>query len=325
MDKFPSLEEIRSIYETNTNNKRHVTKVELISILPRLQDTILEYLVTYVQEGSIKKEAVIGKAYSQYEKGISSYHFLKFIWTNSFYDLKQFKVVRPIAFIPKQNFFLMSKAPGRKLEECLYDRTLDHIHIANQIAKWLTHMHNIPHTSFQVSTPKRTNPEINRYSHELIVLLPHEQSRVTSICQQLSKKLNSLLIDRAVLLHGDFHTRNIFFTPSQVVAIDFDHHFIGDPAWEIAYLICQIEISSYFKLGVFDAFSVMIQKIVATYLQANPFYDCDQFYDRLSFYRVCCYLESLHYELCVLKTGNQVIPEPFLHHCQTCLQGKNIL
>jgi thiamine kinase-like enzyme len=325
MGKFPSLEEIRSIYEMDTNNKRHVTKVELMSVLPRLQDTILEYLVTYVQEGNIKKEAVIGKAYSQYEKGISSYHFLKFIWTNSFHDLQQFKVVRPIAFIPKQNLFLMSKAPGKKLEECLYDRTVDHTHIANQIAKWLHHMHNIPHTSFQARTSKRTNPKINRYFHELVVLLPHERSRLTSICQQLSQKIDSLPIDQTMLLHGDFHTRNIFLTPSQVVAIDFDHHFIGDPAWEIAYLICQIEISSYFKLGVFDAFYVMIQKMVSTYLQANPFYDCDQFNDRISFYRVCCYLESLHYELCVLKTGNQVISEPFLDHCQTCLQGQNSL
>jgi hypothetical protein len=320
--KLPPLEEITSAYLANISHSGQVLQVTLISSKPRILGLILEYLVTYrTEDGEIKKESLIGKMYFDESKGLASFQFLQYLWENGFTDEPRYTIVRPIAYLPHWKILLMSKAPGKRLDDCLHDPNIDGNLTAFLIANWLTHMHSTPLTETRATTQKRGDIDVKPYYEELTALIPEEETRLKSIYHQFLQKLDHPSINPVVLLHGDFHTRNIFIGDSQIVAIDFDHHFIDDPAWDVAYLACQIQISSYFKKGDFHYLQPVVKHFIDTYLHTHPSYNRESFFDRLALYSAHTLFESLRYELCVLKTGKLTILEPFLTECQLNLQG----
>ena len=128
-----------------------------------------------------------------------------------------------------------------------------------------------------------------------------------------------------VIAHGDFHPKNVFLDGLRVVAIDLDHYFEGDPVWDVAYLASQIQVSAFLKRGDFHYFDHIVTHFIESYLDAHAAYDRASFYHRLAIYRARALLESLHYELCVLKTGKFGIVETFLSECKRGLDGASHL
>jgi thiamine kinase-like enzyme len=323
--KLPSIEEIISAYEASTGHSRQVLQATLISSIPKIRKWILEYLVTHrLPDGQIKEESIIGKIYSDEEKGLASFRFLQYLWKNGFADDPRYTVVRPIAFLQNWKMLLMSKASGKTMDDWLYDPMIDGKRIASLAANWLTRMHAIPLTKVRASIRTRANADLKRFYEELAALIPEEKARLKSIYDQCLQKSSLLSKDQSILLHGDFHPKNIFIDDQKVTAIDFDHHFVGDAAWDVAYLACQIQISSFFKKGDFHYFQPVVKHFIDAYLQAHPSYNQESFMERLALYSARSLFESLHYELCVLKTGKVTILDPFLRMCQRYLQGNGL-
>jgi thiamine kinase-like enzyme len=323
--RLPSIKEIISAYETSVGQDRQILQATLVSSTPKIRKWILEYLVTYRQpDGERREESLIGKIYSDEEKGLASYRFLQYLWKNGFADHPHYTVVRPIAYLQNWKMLLMSKASGKTMDDWLHDPRIDGKQIASLVANWLTLMHSIPLTDVKTSIRTRANADVKRFYEELAAVMPEEKNRLQSIYDQCLQKSVHLSMDQSVLLHGDFHTKNIFIDDQKVIAIDFDHHFAGDPAWDVAYLACQIQISGFFKKGDFHFFQPVVKNFIDTYLQAHPSYNQEAFLDRIALYSARSLFESLHYELCVLKTGNLAILEPFLTKCQLYLQGNGL-
>lgn len=216
----------------------------------------------------------------------------------------------------------MSKSPGKTLDDWIHDPNIDSRQLAFLIADWLTGMHGIPLTEVREAARTRANSDVKRFYEDLIERLPQQKAKLKSMYDKFIQNSDKSNTNEAVLLHGDFHTKNVFLHEQQVIAIDFDHHFAGDPAWDVAYLACQIQVSGFFKKGEFDYFQPMIKYFIDKYLDDHPGFDRKTFLDRICLYSARSLFESLHYELCVLNTGKFAIVEPFLSKCELYLQGK---
>jgi thiamine kinase-like enzyme len=323
-DRIPPIEEIISVYHACYGASRRVLQAKLISTTTKIRKMILEYQIIYCnQAGERVEDKLIGKVYSDQKKGIESFQFLQYLWNNGFGADPQYTVVRPIAYLEQWRLMLMSKAPGRTLDDWIHDFDMDSRQLASLLADWLTRMHRIPLTVVREATRTRANADVNRFNKELSALLPQEHhSRLKSIHDEFILNSEELLTNQFVLLHGDFHTKNVFLHENQVIAIDFDHHFAGDAAWDVAYLACQIKVSGFFKKGDFNYFRGLITEFFERYLDNNPSRKQRDFLKRISLYSAQSLFESLHYEMCVLKTGNFAIVDPILSMCEHYLKGK---
>ncbi|WP_180994083.1 aminoglycoside phosphotransferase family protein [Bacillus sp. Marseille-P3661] len=323
--QLPSTDAIISAYENCYGNSRKVLQVKVISTVPKIRKMIVEYLVTYHnQDGKLRDEYLIGKVYSDQEKGLASFQFLQYLWNNGFSSDLQYTIVRPIAYLQQWRMMIMSKSPGKTFDDWIHAPNADNMQLAVLISNWLTSMHAIPLTEVRKTTRTRANADVERFYKELAELLPGEKAKLKSMFDDFVQKSPKLKTEEEVLLHGDFHTKNVFMHEQKIIAIDFDHHFVGDPAWDVAYLTCQIQVSSFFKKGDFDYFQPMIEKFVNTYLDQHLSYNRNSFLERISVYGALSLFESLHYELCVLKTGKLSIVDPFLTKCGLYLQGRGL-
>lgn len=320
--QLPAIEEIVTAYELSYGTSRKVLQANLVSSTPKIRKMILEYHLIYRnQGGELKGEPLIGKVYSDQKKGIESYWFLQYLWNHGFGSEPKFTIVRPIAYLQQYRLMLMSKSPGKTLDDWIHDPNADNKQLAFLIANWLTRMHEIPLTSVRSAVRTRATADVRRFYEDLSERIPKEKAKLKSIYDQFVQNSDKLKTDQKVLLHGDFHTKNVFLHEQKVIAIDFDHHFVGDPAWDVAYLACQIQISAFFKKGDFDYFQSMVNDFMKKYLDSHLSYNRKEFLERISLYSARSLFESLHYELCVLNTEKFNIVDPFLTKCDHYLQG----
>ncbi|MGO4890451.1 phosphotransferase family protein [Anaerobacillus sp. MEB173] len=322
---LPPIDTIISAYESSSQNTRKVIDATLVSSTPKIRKMIVEYLVRYQnQEGELKEESLIGKVYSDEDKGLASYQFLKYLWENGFDVNPQHTIVRPITYLKQWRMLLMSKSPGKTMDDWIHDPNVNSKQLSCLVADWLTQLHSIPLTTVRTAARTRATADINRFYDDLVERLPQEKERLISLYLQLAQQSKLLKANETVLLHGDFHTKNLFISGQRVIAIDFDHHFAGDPAWDIAYLACQIQVSSFFKKGDFDYLKPMVKCFIERYLDSHPTYKRKHFLNRLAIYSARSLFESLHYELCVLNTGKFSIVDPFLTKCELYLKGIDV-
>ncbi|MBP1155870.1 MULTISPECIES: aminoglycoside phosphotransferase family protein [unclassified Paenibacillus] len=320
---LPPIEQVTSAYEASFDNDgQQVLSTTLTSFTPKLRKCILEYNVASMNPfGERVEEAVIGKVYSRTETGNDCYHLMQYVWNHGMDTDPYYTIVRPLAFVSHLRLFLMSKAPGKTLD--------DYIHTAQDgkqgaylAANWLARLHSIPPSQIQNNKRTRSGADIGRFVHELETAVPNKSSSFRSIYNRLLVQSGKPWTGQPVFLHGDFHPKNVFLDEERVVAIDFDHHFAGDPAWDVAYLACQIQISGFFKRGDFHYFDPIVRYLVDVYLELHPAYNRTSFVERLCLYRARSLFESLHYELCVLKKGDLHIVDLFLNECEQSLDGK---
>lgn len=319
---LPPIQQITSSYEASlTGDCRRVLTSTLVSSTAKMRKIILEYKVAYNnQQGDEVEEHVVGKRYSNGEKGLASSQLMQYVWDHGMGTDPHYRIVRPIAYLKTWQLLLMSQAPGRTLHDCIHAGTGKQA--AFLAATWLTRLHSISPANIQKKERTRANADISRFVKELEIAVPDKLSDIQSIYSRMLTKSAIQWTGPPVLLHGDFHPNNVFLDGQRVFAIDFDHHFAGDPAWDVAYLACQIQISGFFKKGDFHYFDPVVRHLIDIYLDCHPSYDRQSFLDRLFLYRANSFFESLHYHLCVLKDGTINTVDVFLGECEQALQGK---
>jgi aminoglycoside phosphotransferase len=323
-DEYPILpmEELIAAYEADfIDEPRHVLSFSLVACMPKMKKWILEYAVTYEkQHGEEFQETVIGKIFSDPEKGMAGYRLMRHLWANGMNDEVDYTIVRPIAYLQSYNFLLMSKAPGKIIRDWMYE-TDQAVDAAYHVAIWLKRLHQVP--LMQIKQLRRTRADIDftRLITELTKVVPEKEVAFQTLVNRLTLHPVTAGKENLAMLHGDFHIKNVFWDGHKVTAIDFDHHFIGDTAWDVAYHACQIQLSAFYKKGDFRYFQPAVKTLIDTYLTEIPESEHQSFLMRLFQCRSRSLFESLHYELCVCKTGALDIVDPFLQECELSLQG----
>ncbi|MEX2460164.1 MAG: phosphotransferase [Paenibacillaceae bacterium] len=323
-DFIPSLKEVTQAYETWFNGDRVVLSCSLISATPKMRKWILEYHLIYCHsQNETGEDYLIGKMYSDPEKGLVSFKTMQYLWEHGMGFSPDYTIVRPIAFLPSFQMLIMSKAPGKTLDAyILY--TNDGKQAVYNVAKWLNHLHAIPSQTLKMDHTYKTRVDLDvtRYVTELQIKVPQRSAAFIAYHKNFLRKASYIQKGPSVSLHGDFHTKNVYVNENHVTAIDFDHHFVGDPAWDVAYLACQIQLRGYFIRGDFHHFDSIVKYFITTYLDDYPSCDREAFMERLALYRARSLFESLHYEIVICNKKKLDIVNAFVRECELSLQGK---
>jgi len=176
------------------------------------------------------------------------------------------------------------------------------------------------HTSSVEAAPRRAKllSAVTRYAKELAAILPLQASRITRLAASALEEIESSDQSVSVPSHGDFHPKNIFITPTgQVTAIDFDTFGRQAAAADVAYFLAQTAIMGYFRRGSFAATAFVRDSFLEAYEKAV--FPLPR--RRLALYLGMAFLQSLHYELWVLRNDKPAIIEPWLDNGERCLLG----
>jgi hypothetical protein len=258
----------------------------------------------------------IGKVYGR-DCGQPHFDALLQLWKAGFRPPSLFTVVYPIAYVPDRYLLLAEKAPGRLASEILFRAPQAATDAIQRAAGWLVALHatsiDVPSRLDQVRTA------VARYGHELAECLPEQAMRVESLTARVLEGLSPSQLTPLVPSHGDFHPEHVFITDYRVTAIDLDTFGGQERAADVAYFLGQTAIMGYFRLGSFAATTQARYRFLQAYLEAAPLQR-----SRLALYLGICFLQSLHYELCVWRTGNLLIAEPWLTNAERCLLDEEV-
>lgn len=224
-----------------------------------------------------------------------------------------FTVSRPVAYIPERKLLLQEKAPGRLLNEIMFTPGNGVGEAVGRSALWLAALHG---TDLPVA-PRvvKIRAAVARYGRELAQRLPRQAHRVAKLTACALGGLQERHLTPLVPSHGDFHSKNVLITENgQVTAIDLETFGRQERAADVGYFLAQTAIRDYLHRGSFAATADVRRCFLQAYLEAAPVP-----YQRLSHYLGMSFLQSLHYEVCVLKSRNTGIVEPWLRTAENGL------
>ena len=114
---------------------------------------------------------------------------------------------------------------------------------------------------------------------------------------------------------------NVFIADGgRVTAIDLDGFGLQERASDAAYMLAQMAIMGYFRRGSFAATAHARYCFLRAYLEAMPTLS----HQRLALYLGIYFLQSLHYELCILGKESRELVEPWLDSAERCLLGGEV-
>jgi hypothetical protein len=247
----------------------------------------------------------IGKIYSS-DRGRTHFDALQCLRNAGFCPPSLFTVVDPIVYFDDHCLLLQEKAPGRPLAKVLADGNAAATKALAQTGLWLATLHNTVVESH--NRIKKVAADVTRYGGELARLLPRQSARLERL---MSLALSELLMKDLKLVpsHGDFHSKNVYITDDgRVTLIDLDTFGRQEPAADVAFFLAQTAIIGYHRQRSFAASQQHRDYFLRCYLDASlPIPP-----ERLAVHLGVTFLQSLHYELCVLRTGNLAIIDPWL-------------
>jgi thiamine kinase-like enzyme len=186
----------------------------------------------------------------------------------------------------------------------------------SQAAQWLAALHDasIP------AEPHADEPRIvERCMLELVSEASSEAGRIERIGECLLKQLKERSRSTLVPSHGDYHPMNIFVSgDGAVTVIDFDTFSARERASDVAYFLSQSAIMGYLEHASFEISRELRTNFVRAYSETSG-WSVDE--RRLGTYMTFAFLQSLHFERCILHTGNSAIIEPWLRSAERCLDG----
>lgn len=309
---------------------RWVISIRLQDVRTKIRKLVLTYDVVYMDElAQRRSERVVAKAYYRGESGAEGFELMRQLWNAGMDASKRYSVVRPIAYINESEIMLMALAPGQTFKAYLDQaREREAFSAAKAAGRWLAALHRLSLPLGKRLTMQDEIAAVQRYRDELNTAQPQKRAEITAISEVILSELRSLSEDRKLLIHGDYHPANIFIDSSgKVTVIDLDQARCGDPWWDVAYGAYQIQIAGYHRFGSFSAYDRFVAAFLQAYFHAMSTqrkHDAQAWLDsldseavrhRLHLYRARALFESLHYELCVYRTGDTRLLEAYLTEC----------
>ena len=279
---------------------------------------IIEFDAAAEDGAKIIQRQFIGKIYIG-DRGQGNFDALNNLWESGFHPPSPFTVVFPIAYIPDRHLLLQEKAPGRMLSEIIFgerDFADDAIAAA---AGWLAALHDSPVGA--QSRLEQMRELVDRYGRTLAELLPEWAGRIERLTDCVLLALEARHLSALVPSHGDFHSKNVFIAEGRVTAIDLDTFGRREQVADVAYFLAQTAIMGYRRLGSFEATVRARHHFLRAYLDIASSLSIE----RLAIYLGATFLQSLYYELSILRTGNTAIVEPWLANAERCLLDGEVL
>lgn len=284
----------------------------------KLRKCFWEFEVRYqAAEGSADPVmSIIVKQYAKDRSG-HSFHALAWLYARGFSPPSPFLVPRPLAYNAACQVLVQEKAPGTELASTFLADTSALAPRSRLAAQWLAKLHSCDGNSFR--RPRSSAVwSIQRRRTELAEACPELAPRLDRICSRLIARVRGAEQQSAVPTHGDYHPKNILMDGEQVTAIDFDHFALREPAVDVGYFVGQMAIMTYLKLGSFSAALPAVEAFLATYTDsvasAVP-------WERVATHVSRTFVQSLHYELCVLRNQRTDLIDRWLSQAEAWLES----
>jgi hypothetical protein len=278
-----------------------VLECRVVRLRKKLRKLFFEILV----QSTAGTRRYIGKVYRS-DRGQAQFDALRCLRAAGFCPPSSLTVVEPLTYLAEQCLLVVEKAPGKPLGEFVYAGGATAKDALARAATWLTTLHGkVLDGASRVETVANA---VSRYGRELATALPREATRLERLTTCALTELRSPSLE-LVPSHGDFHSNNIFVSDDgRVTLIDLDTFGLQESVADVAYFLAQTAIMGYHH---YRSFTVS-QEQRAWFLRCYCHGSSAVRNDRLAVHLAIAFLQSLHYEICVLHTRNFGIVEPWL-------------
>ncbi|MFN2558036.1 MAG: phosphotransferase family protein [Nitriliruptorales bacterium] len=160
---------------------------------------------------------------------------------------------------------------------------------------------------------------IRRYERELAAAHPSEAPAIRQLAARLLDSLGSGP-EPAVPSHGDLHPKNLLIDGEVVTAVDFDTFALREPAFDVGYAIGELLIMSLLRLGEVAAGFTAAADFWLSYRERGG----TAGRERVALHVGRTFLQSLHYELCVLRNSRNELLRRWLELAREWMDGDGL-
>ena len=262
---------------------------------------------------------VVVKTYKK-DPGDRSLRAMEHLWNRGFRAPSHYRVPRPFGRVQGRNVLIQERVPGLPWSEVLEQGSRADRNVSAGAARWLVRLQSSLATRAPEkvlgSIPPASHPQSPaRLSADLLAGFPGWAWRMEAAIGWLLERLPEA--GEPVPSHGDYHPENVFVSSGAVAAIDFDNFGAREAGYDVGYAIGQLLIMSRLRSGDFGAGARAAAEFWKCYEEegtATP--------DRVGAHVARTFLQSLHYELVVLKNGRVDLIEPWTSQMERWLQSE---
>ncbi|MFQ5450063.1 MAG: phosphotransferase family protein [Nitrospinaceae bacterium] len=181
--------------------------------------------------GEVRSWVLYGKTFSE-EQGEEIQHIMTKLWQASRWAQKDFKLARPLGFLPHYKMLWQEGLPGTPLFD--QERTdPNFFRLLEQAAAALVQLHRIP-MDCNRKIRVRDVVELLKEMKELIgTSFPSIRPTLSRVVDRLIRQADSIEEGFMATLHGDLHLKNILVDEGKIYLIDLDASAIGTPLLDL--------------------------------------------------------------------------------------------
>ena len=285
----------------------------LISARRKMGRTLFE-----IEERSGRKlRRIVGKI-CRHERAEVLYRALRGLWMAGWKPPELYTVSRPLAFHPEKHLILQEKAPGQPALEAIVAGEEKAEAAGEACARWLVRLQS---TKVPAPAAGEFSQAAGLRSRALQAILPSESSRIERVQARIEEVLSNHPATR-VLSHGDFHGMNVLIHgDKRVTGIDLDKFSEKEPEADPAYFLAETAAQGFLQRGCFECTRAARSAFLKTYTanRGGSFHRA-----RAGAWMAFTFLQHLHFELILLKTGHAKYVTPWMQAAETAAFDGNL-
>ena len=236
------------------------------------------------------------------------------LWEAGFRPPSPYRIPRIYGYSPQRGILLQERAAGRGWSDLLKDDE-DAVPAARRAADWLAGLQESSSGAWEDARDE--TGETREMAGRLAPAFPGAAPRLGPLGGRVAELVAETGVMR-VPSHGDYHPGNVFVGPGVTTVVDLDTFARREAAYDVGYCVGQVLISSYLGSGGFDRGLPAALAFWRRHEERGGLAGRD---------RVCAhvartFLQSLHYELCVLGNGRVELIEPWADSIEKFLEQK---
>ena len=260
---------------------------------------------------------LIGKL-GKTERAETLHNTLKLLRAAGFRPPGKFIVPEPVAHSSERGFVLQETVSGVQVSDLMLESRERSRAVATESAKWLAYLHAC---SIRAPAAPSAGDGLLEWTRDLAGVVPNSAARLHEIADGILQQL-AIPATEMVPCHGDFHPMNVFIDEGKrVAAIDIDKFGEREPESDVGYFLMQAAAFDFFKNNSFDFTADARRAFIQAYEteRGRPIRR-----NRAAMFMAIAFLKNLHFELVLLKTGQDRYLEPWLQGAAMAIADQNI-
>lgn len=226
---------------------------------------------------------------------------LRAVWEAGFAPPSVFRVPRPYGYSSEYNALLQERVSGTSWAATLREARGEEPFESSsaRAAEWLLRLQGSRVSFGEVGGPTVVD-RVEGQVRELVREVSRHDERRAGRLERAAGRLRRVLRQEAPLVpsHGDYHPENILLDAAATSVIDLDDLGHREAAYDVGYAIGQLLIMSRFRMGGLGPGAVAALAFWRRYEDGG-----EATWPRVTAQAARTFLQSLHYELCVLHNG----------------------